>query len=142
MNLKTHIATAVCLSPGAYYFTDLRMSVLFGASLVLIDIDHYLHYVYRRKNLSIGGMFSFYDDIWDRRGQLFGIEFLHTAEVLLLLLAAGFWWPEFWSVAAGFVVHMLFDVIQLWRYNVTFMRALSIAEYFIRKKNYLPSMIW
>ncbi|MGE5301085.1 MAG: hypothetical protein ACM3MB_09000 [Acidobacteriota bacterium] len=142
MKLSSHIAQGICLAPVAYFLTDLRTALAFSASVVLIDIDHYFHYIYRKKNLSISGMFSFYDVIWDRREEVFGIAVFHTAEVLLLLIAAGHWYPMLRVVAAGFFVHMLFDFLHLLWHRVPFVRALSVTEYFIRKKNYPPEMIW
>ena len=142
MKLSSHIAQGVCLGPVAYFLTDLRTAVIFSGSVVLIDVDHYLHYIYRKKNVSVSGMFSFYDDVWNRRREVFGVEIFHTAEVLLLLVAAGFWHPAFLAVAAGFFAHMLFDFLHLFWHKVPFVRALSFAEFFIRKKNYPPGMIW
>jgi hypothetical protein len=142
MKLSSHVAQGICLGPVAYYLTDLRTALIFSASVVLIDIDHYLHYIYRKKDLSVRGMFSFYDEIWDRRESVFGISVFHTAEVLLLLVAAGHWYPLLRVVAAGFLVHMLFDFLHLLWHRVPFARALSITEYFIRKKKYSPGMIW
>ncbi len=142
MKLSSHVAQGICLGPVAYYLTDLKTALIFSASFVLIDMDHYLHYIYRKKNLSISGMFSFYDGTWDRREELFGIAVFHTAEVLLLLVAAGFRYPLLLIVAAGFFVHMLFDFMHLLRHKVPFVRALSIIEFFIRKKKYSPELIW
>jgi hypothetical protein len=142
MKLSSHVAQGICLGPVAYYLTDLRTALIFSASVVLIDIDHYLHYVYRKKNLSVSGMFAFYDEIWDRRGEMFGIAVFHTAEVILLLLATGFRYHALRTVAAGFLVHMLFDFLHLLRHGVPFVRAFSLIEYFARKKKYAPEMIW
>jgi len=66
----------------------------------------------------------------------------HTAEVLLLLGAAGYWYSVLWAVAAGFIFHMSFDFLHFFRHRVPFVRALSITEYFIRKKKYSPETIW
>jgi hypothetical protein len=142
MKLSAHIVQGACLGPAAYYLSDLKTALIFSASVVLIDVDHYLHYIYRRKNLSVRGMFSFYDEVWKKRDILFGMSFFHTAEVLFLLAAAGFRWPELWAVAAGFFVHMLFDLFNLYRHKVPFVRAISIVEFFIRKKKYSPDLIW
>ncbi|MDA8106298.1 MAG: hypothetical protein M0Z71_13080 [Nitrospiraceae bacterium] len=142
MKLSSHIAQGICLGPVAYYLTDLRTALVFSASVVLIDIDHYFHYIYRKKNLSISGMFAFYDEVWERRESVFGISVFHTVEVILLLVAAGQWYPMLRVVVAGFLVHMLFDFLHLLWYKAPFVRALSITEYFIRKKNYSPEMIW
>jgi len=142
MKLSAHIAQGACLWPAAYYLTDLKTALIFSASVVLIDVDHYLHYIYRKKNLSVRGMFSFYDDVWERRHAFFGISVFHTVEVLLLLAAAGFWRTELWAVAVGFFVHLLFDLFHFYRHKVPFLRALSILEFFIRRKKYSPEMIW
>src|SRR5512135_3796708 len=101
MKLSSHIAQGICLGPVAYYLTDLRTALVFSASVVLIDIDHYLHYIYRKRNLSVRGMFLFYDEIWDRRETVYGISVFHTAEVLLLLGAAGYCYAVLWAVSAA-----------------------------------------
>ena len=142
MKLSAHIAQGICLGPVAYYLTDLGTALVFSASVVLIDIDHYLHYIYRKRNLSVRGMFLFYDEIWDRRETVYGISVFHTTEVLLLLGGAGYWYSVLWAVAAGFIFHMSFDFLHFFRHRVPFVRALSITEYFIRKKKYSPETIW
>jgi hypothetical protein len=142
MKFSSHVVQGICLGPVAYYLTDLKTALIFSSSVVLIDIDHYLHYICRKKNLSVSGMFSFYDGLWEKRNELFGMAVFHTAEVLLLLVAAGFRYHVLWVVAAGFFAHMLADFLNLLWHKVPFVRALSITEFFIRKMKYPPETIW
>jgi len=143
MKLTSHIIQGAILSPAIYYLTDFKTSIIFTTSFILIDIDHYIHYIYRCRSFSVKGMFDFHDEIWTKKkGNIFGLSIFHTIEFLILLFILGFWHSEFWIIGAGFFTHLLFDIVYLFRHNVLFSRAFSYIEYFIRKRHYSKDMIY
>jgi len=92
-----------------------------------IDVDHYLYYVYRKKDWSLGRAVSWFMkkgqvlkkiDI-KRRGEFYaGFCFLHGIEVLGLVVLLGyFFWDLFYFVALGFLFHLILDHIHqaFWR---------------------------
>ena len=113
-------------------------SIVFLASSVLIDGDHYLDYLCRNgfRDFSLRRMFTFHE-LLQEKGQernLLGLNIIHTVEFILLLYAVstltGWIWLK--AVLWGVLFHMVFDLIHLYRRGMLFRRALSIVEYAIR----------
>lgn len=116
------------------------VSVLwFWAAAVLIDLDHYMDYVYRNgfTDFSIKGMFDYHDvldELWERP-EFLNLSVFHTIEFLgpLYLFSLQDESGILWVVFCGFVFHVALDMIYLYRQNTFFIRAHSIAEYWVRK---------
>ena len=68
------------------------------------------------------------------------INLFHTIESYLLLLFLAGSFPVLYYVLSGFLFHHLFDQVYLTKYKLPFVRAFSILEYFIRKKNRITSI--
>lgn len=113
-------------------------SVVFWASSVLIDGDHYLDYLYRNgfKDFSVKRMFTFHELLFTRGQEqnFLGLNIMHTVEFLLLLYAVATFTGSTLVMAAlwGMLFHMVVDVIYLYRQGRLFRRAFSIVEYAIR----------
>jgi len=113
-------------------------SVIFFASSVLIDGDHYVDYVYRNgfKDYSIKRMFDFHDLLSDKSNEpdFLSLNLMHTAEFITLLgiATAITGWTWLISILGGVLLHMLLDLFHLYRQGRLFRRALSIIEYIIR----------
>lgn len=142
MKLSTHIVQGVCLSPAVYYAADLKTAIIFTMSFVFIDVDHYIHFVLKRRNISIKEMFIYYDALWDRKDDIFGISIFHTVEFLFLLFLLGLWHSVFRIIGAGFLTHLLFDIFNLLKHRVLFARAFSCIEYLIRRKRYPKELLF
>lgn len=117
-------------------------SFAFWVANVLIDLDHYMRFVYYTgfKVFGIGSMLQYHDQIFERRKhpEFLSVEIFHTAEFLILLGALAIWavpslLPIFW----GFVFHVVVDFIHLTRFRMLKNRSNSFVEYFIRRKNML-----
>lgn len=134
MKLKSHILQGIALSPIAYYLTDLKSAVIFFASFIFIDLDHYLLYIYRRRMIGIKEMFKYFDAMWENRKNVYDICIFHTIEFFTALFLLGYWRREFWIILVAFFIHLLFDIYHLYKHGVVFTRAFSVIEYFIRKK--------
>ena len=121
-------------------------AVIFGLSVVLIDIDHIIQYVDDTKNLNPKGFFAYFNFIDNNliNGNMgkkyLCINLFHTIESYLLLLFLAGSFPVLYYVLSGFLFHHLFDQVYLTKYKLPFVRAFSILEYFIRKKNRITSI--
>ncbi len=140
-----HIAQGIGSTAVLYPFIG-ENAVVFGLSVILIDIDHIIQYVDDTKNLNPKGFFIYFNFLNSHlRNRNIDKDYLcinlfHTIEcyLLLLLLAGSF--PVLYYVLFGFLFHHLFDQINMIKNEVPYCRALSIPEYFIRKKNKITSV--
>jgi hypothetical protein len=113
-------------------------SVIFWASSVLVDGDHYVEYVYRNgfKNYSIKRMFEFYCLLSKSRKEpnFLSLDLMHTAEFILLISVATAMTGWVWMIATlgGIFLHILLDLFDMYLHGVLFRRSLSIIEYFVR----------
>ena len=98
-------------------------------SSVLIDIDHYFYYVYKKKKLNPIKAYKWY--IGNRRKCCaipqeqkinihFGTYCLHGIEILIILLLLGFFVSNiFYFILIGFTFHLLLDLsVEVVYYNM------------------------
>ena len=140
-----HIAQGIGSTAVLYPFIG-ENAVVFGLSVILIDIDHIIQYIDDTKNLNPKGFFIYFNILANYvknrniEKDFLCINLFHTIECyLLLLLLAGFF-PVLYYVLFGFLFHHLFDLIYMIKNKILYCRAFSILEYFIRKKNKVTSM--
>lgn len=129
-------ASAVILSPilgasGAIYF--------FLAS-VLIDVDHYLDFLYRTrfKYITIREMFIFHKHMvsfW-RRPDFLNIEIFHTIDFMVPLYCISLYYnlDPLKAVCYGIFFHMGCDMVYMMSHRIFFKRTYSLTEYLIRKR--------
>jgi len=93
--------------------------LIITVSGVLIDVDHYLYYVYKRKNLSLTDSYRWYlknekkflSLPREKRGEFYeGFFFLHGIEILVLLIIFMFFSKYFLFVFTGFIFHLFLDI--------------------------------
>jgi len=89
-------------------------------STFLIDVDHYLYYVYKKKDLSLRNAYKWFmkrrakllSMPWKQRNKFqTGFCFLHGVEVLFLLFLLSFIHRYFLFIFVGFAFHLLLDSI-------------------------------
>lgn len=141
-------AAAAVIYPAAGVY-----SLVFWAASFLIDIDHYIDYVYHNgfTDWSFKKMFDYnnaLDAFWFNPAFL-NLEIFHTVEVMLPLYLLTAWTGSalLMAVFFGFVFHIALDMVYLYRNDIFFMRAYSITEYFMRmraikEKGYRPEEIF
>ena len=105
-----------------FFSLPLTAGIIIFLSSVLIDIDHYLIYIYQTKNLSLQKAFNWAiseGKKWcklskqEKRKYKMRIFLFHGIEFLVLLaLLAKFHIFFFW-VIIGFLIHMTADMIDL-----------------------------
>ena len=136
MTLTQHAAltgvAAAVLTP----FLDGGEIILFAVGAVLIDVDHYLLYMQRRRSLSITGMFRYFDQLQpiQRTIPYVGLCVFHTIDFFLLLAVLAHFYPLFHALLAGCLFHFVLDLFDLRRKGVLYIRAYFLVEHFIRRR--------
>ncbi len=140
MNLHEHVilggGAALCAAPtlGA------EGAVTFWAASVLIDVDHHWDYVSRNggRDWSARGMFAYHEALFAqiRRREFVGLSVFHTLECFVLVGACAALWHSGLFLAAlwGMVFHLCLDLVRLGGQGALFSRALSVVEYWIRRR--------
>ena len=103
IHLWTSIALAVLLFP---FFGWLSVFAIVGGYLV--DFDHYVTYVVRKKDWNLKRSIAYY------RTMRYAIKrpvlhIFHTIEAFAVLLFLAFYHDLFMAVFAGYLLHMLLD---------------------------------
>jgi hypothetical protein len=139
MKLKQHIlyggVASLCLVPKFGL-----LSSVFWAASVLIDIDHYIDFVYRNQCTSLGikKMFAYYDILadWKDKPNLLVLCVFHTIETMTGIYLISVWMNSdvIKAVFYGMVFHLILDIICMLRDRCLFLRVFSLIEYIIRRK--------
>ncbi|MFQ5427506.1 MAG: hypothetical protein ACE5EZ_00855 [Thermodesulfobacteriota bacterium] len=138
MCMRDHIIIGGAASAVLYVFTGPAALWFFSAS-VLIDLDHYLDFVFhnRARDLSIKRMFDYHSTLqrWWRDPAFLNMEIFHTAEFLIIFLSLAIILQSriMALVFGGFIFHIILDMIFLLRHNIFNKRTNSLTSYFIRK---------
>jgi hypothetical protein len=136
VTLTQHVAftavAAVLLSP----VLEARELAAFAVGSVLIDVDHYLLYVQRRRSLSVKGMFRYFEELQpiQRSIPYIGVCAFHTIDFFVLLAVLSRFYPIFYSLLCGCLYHFVLDLIHLRRKKVLFIRSYFLIEHFIRRR--------
>ena len=118
--MKTWVHAVVSLILAGIYYNLYGWKVLFIiAGGVLIDIDHYLWYVYKFKKFRIIDCYNYFIDGMNKDRVLKNLGILlifHTIEFLLLIVLLSFYNKLVLMFTIGLLSHYLLDGIFL--YNV------------------------
>ncbi len=139
MTLKEHLSYGAVASAALYPVLGGNV-IFFYVPSVLIDIDHYIDYLYyaRFRDWSVKRMFAFHGCLArdHKKLKFMALEAFHTAEFLLGVLAVGLYYHSTPVLLgfAGFIFHMILDLIRLSQWKGIDLRALSFVEYVIRKR--------
>jgi len=83
---------------------------LIVTSTVLIDVDHYLYYVFKKRDISLKNAYKWFIQRRKRFSQIF--YFLHGVEVLIILFILGIFVSKYFLfVFMGFSFHLFLDTI-------------------------------
>lgn len=139
MKPRDHVILGA-LGAAALYPWMGKHSAVFWAASVLIDLDHYLDFLWHNRftDLSVKRMFEYHvwlESQW-KRPEFLNIEVFHTVELLVPLFALAHWAssPALLAVCMGFAFHISLDMVYLTRKGVPFIRAYSFTEYLIRRR--------
>lgn len=122
---KTHFILGIifvsCLYLFFYpYISILGLLVIFLSS-VLIDIDHYFYYIFKKRDLNLFRAYKWYIKNARKlcslkREQMknlyIGIYFFHGVEILIILLLLGIYIHSFFIfIFFGFLFHLVVDIL-------------------------------
>ncbi|MBI4860064.1 MAG: hypothetical protein HY815_07345 [Candidatus Riflebacteria bacterium] len=145
MNLGAHVLVGGVASAGLYPWLGAEGAAVFLGASVLIDVDHYWHWIEHNRFTDFGPsrMFDYHhrlSELMYRPGFLAICPF-HTVEFFILvhLLATILDAPLLDIALCGFLFHLTFDLIHLASHRVIFKRALSIVEYWVRRRMLIAS---
>lgn len=124
MNLSAHILFGFVFAIFLYLIFPqiglLESSIIFLSS-ILIDIDHYLYYLYKKRDYSLKKAYLFFIDNQKKflmlprteREEYRGILVIfHGIEILMVLILFGIFASSlFFYIFVGFAFHLLLDVI-------------------------------
>lgn len=130
-----------------------RDAVMFGLASVVIDVDHYLDFLYynRFTDWSVRRMLAFHAEVWNRRHRkdLIGLSIFHTAEwiALLALGATISGLTAIWAALGGVLFHVALDLVSLGHHHILTRRAHSLIEYVVRRRRLMrqgldPSLVF
>lgn len=142
MKLREHIVLGG-LASAALAPTLGAQSLVFFASSVLIDVDHYWHFLEsgRFRDFSVRRMFAYHAWLFGqtRRPEFLSINTFHTVEFFVLagLVALQTGSPVVEAAILGGLWHMALDLIHQTWHGIPFKRALSIVEYALRRRRML-----
>jgi prepilin signal peptidase PulO-like enzyme (type II secretory pathway) len=124
MNPIKHLILGIVLATILFIiFPEISLvpAVIIVASTVLIDIDHYLYYVYKKDDKSLIRAYKWYTRSIKKTRKLprkqkkeisFGFHFLHGIETILLLYVLYFYFsPIFLYILIGVFFHWGLDLI-------------------------------
>jgi hypothetical protein len=131
---KTHLIFGAIFSVLVYFFfsiTFFQASLIFLSSF-LIDIDHYLLYICRKKDFSLKNAY-----LWHKNIEVPHKPFLHifhTIELILLIGIFSFIFQSFLFVLIGILFHSIFDTVFIMYYCRNFYaREFFLTKYFLTK---------
>lgn len=140
---QNHFLIGLLVSIILYFsFPDIEILslVIFLIATVGIDVDHYLYYVYRKKDWSLRNSVRWFlkkgralrkIDARERSEFYTGFCFLHGVEVLILLGFLGYFvWNIFYFVLLGFALHLVLDYVNEFKRKNRFDKFSIIYDYF------------
>ena len=136
MTLTQHVALTGIASAALAPIAGGTEILLFAIGGVLIDTDHYLLYIYRRRNLSIRGMFRYFEELQPIQSTIpyVGLCIFHTIDFFILLAVLAYFHPVFSYLLAGCLFHFAIDLYDLRRKKIIFIRPYFLLEHFIRRR--------
>lgn len=108
--------------------------VLLFASSVLIDVDHYLYYAIKYKDISLKKAFYWFYDSEDfsERTPFFAV--LHTIEFLIVFGIFSLSSLLLWSIFIGFLFHLFLDLFYSFYHKCFRLRYHSFLSYLLYLK--------
>ncbi len=113
-----------------------QAGVLFWLANILIDGDHYLHFLIYNglRDWTPGAMMRFHQALFVQaaREDFLAIEAFHTAEFVALAACAAWRWPWLRPIFWGGLFHIVVDFVHLALHGIFAKRANSFLEFWLR----------
>jgi hypothetical protein len=131
MNVSVHFVASLILAVLLYpFYGILSLIVLIGG--FLIDTDHWLWYVYVKKDLSIANSYRYYVSREYRKDRPMVIHIFHTIEFWALCFFASLYLTPAFILTLGVFSHIFLDFIYSWQHDPRKERPTSIILYFLK----------
>ena len=108
---------------------------------MFIDVDHYIDYVIRKRNLNLLHAHQYYlglPDAYDRDKSVpIVFNVFHTIESMAILGVLGLFYQGLLYAFIGCMFHLVFDVVSLYHQKLLGIRAFSIIQYYFVIKSQL-----
>ena len=118
-------------------------SLLIFLSSFLFDFDHYIFYVFKRKNFNPFKCLNFYKELDDKYNrkiylgiQKYSLCFFHTIEFLFFIFAISLFYPIFKYILIGLLFHISLDVIYESLVRKQFRKSYSVIHFIFLNPNY------
>ncbi len=128
---KYHAIFGLISSILAYFMLPITLfqaSLIFFASF-LIDFDHYIWYVYKKRDFSLKRAYFYLKNKVDKKPHLM---IFHTIEFLALIAILAYFIPIFIFILIGMLFHSILDVINLSYRNSLNSREFSLIRGLVR----------
>lgn len=136
---KYHVLFSFLFSVGLFLLfpsiTLLGVIIIFMAA-VLIDVDHYLYYVFKKKNLSLSKAYQFFVDqigvAKRQKGHYHSpLCIFHTVEALILMIILASYSKIFLYILIGSLLHFVLDLYETFVvYKRHSLRVYTLYPYF------------
>lgn len=143
---KEHVILGVVFSFIAWLlFPEIGFlgALLIFLSSVFIDVDHYMIYVIKTKEISLKKSYSWWVNLRSTAKKLVEqkkkvkgpICIFHTIEFIFVVFLLSLLYKPFFLILAGIIFHSIVDIIDLKIRKVLYLRELSFINYLINKKS-------
>ena len=124
---RYHILLGLLFSLTIYLLfpiTIIQASLLFLSSF-LIDVDHYLFYIWRKKDFSLKNAYNYHIQLGkiNPKNKKPAMMIFHTAEFIILLAILSYFIPILTFILIGLLFHLILDMFH----------HLTSKEYFLIK---------
>ena len=128
---KWHVLIGFLFAYVTYWFTSITIfqAIIIFLASVFIDVDHYIWYVFKKKDLKLKNAYKYlkYKEKLTRKLMLF-----HTIEFHIFVGLLGFLWAGFYYLLIGMIFHSILDII-----NLTYEKRLRTRIFSLIFKNIL-----
>jgi len=136
MKVSTHVISTSIICLILLFVSDWYNAVLFFIGGVLIDVDHYYHYIIRKKTLSLLEAYK-WNVYWSREIEANPRKYMimhicHAVEFLIVVFAISVLVDNYFFFY-GVCFHWLLDISYMTYTKTISVRKLSIIQYLIIK---------
>ena len=117
---KNHIIINLIIALILLVFINPFYVLIFFLSSILIDMDHYLYYIFTKKRFSLKSAYNWYiierqkfHDLSkkEKKKHRYFIFIFHGIETLIILFLLSLYTPILFFIALGFSIHLIEDSI-------------------------------
>ena len=125
------------------FINPLYVLIIFLSS-VLIDVDHYLYYVFEKKRFSLKSAYNwflierkrFFElSLEERKKHRYFILIFHGLETLVIILLLSRYFPLLFFIFIGFSIHLIEDSIEAIKFKFAKRRLILSYAIYLHIKN-------